>query len=65
MKAALERDTYLPARLNVGNDGRLVATPVKWQGSSDLIGFAGADALLALTAGQTVTDGDVAEIYFL
>lgn len=64
MKATRERDTYLPAKLNCIEDGKLIATPVKWLGSSDFIGFAGAEALVRVAAGCQVNAGEIAEIYF-
>src|SRR5687767_5153888 len=39
-KAAKERDTYLPATLTTDAEGRLLATPLRWLGSSDFVGFA-------------------------
>ena len=46
LKAAKDRDTYLPSRLEPNNLGQLIAHPLKWQGSSDFIGFARADSLI-------------------
>jgi molybdopterin biosynthesis enzyme len=41
---------YLPCLL--ARDGQtLVATPLPWTGSSDLLGLAGAEGLIALPAG--------------
>ena len=33
-------DTYLPSRLETNKLGQLLARPLKWQGSSDFIGYA-------------------------
>jgi molybdopterin molybdotransferase len=49
-KAAADRPVYLPCRLASSADG-LVATPLPWSGSSDLLGLAGAAGLIALPAG--------------
>lgn len=65
VKAVKERDTYLPATLNTDEKGRLVATPTRWQGSSDFIGFAGSDALIFAAAGERYNADDVVEIFFL
>lgn len=64
-KAARERDTYLPARLDTDTHGQLTAHPLKWQGSSDFVGFAGADALVFVERGKLVKKGEVAEIVYL
>lgn len=50
-KAAADRPVYLPCR--VARDGAtLSATPLPWTGSSDLLGMAGAEGLVALPAGS-------------
>ncbi|MFM8893563.1 MAG: molybdopterin molybdenumtransferase MoeA, partial [Planctomycetia bacterium] len=49
VKAAADRPVYLPCRLAEGETG-LVATPLPWTGSSDLLGLAGAGGLIALPA---------------
>jgi molybdopterin biosynthesis enzyme len=49
-KAAADRPVYLPCRLEQSADG-LAATPLPWTGSSDLLGLAGAQGLVALAAG--------------
>lgn len=65
VRAAKERDTYLPAKLTTDVDGRLVAKPVKWLGSSDFVGFADAEALIFLARGEEAVAGSVAKIVFL
>ena len=65
VKAAKGRDTYLPATLDTDGSGRLVATPLRWQGSSDFIGFARAEALIRVDAGERLESGDAATILFL
>src|SRR4029077_14249418 len=39
MKAAAERETYLPVALETNKEGNLLAKPLKWGGSSDVVGF--------------------------
>ena len=64
-KAAKERDTYLPATLDTDRTGRLVATPLRWHGSSDFVGFAKADALIFIGRGESIASGEVARIAYL
>jgi molybdenum cofactor synthesis domain len=65
LKAAKDRDTYLPARLSIDDNARITVTPVKWIGSSDFIGFGKADALAFVPAGERIETGGVAEILHL
>ena len=65
IKANKERDTYQPVTLATSADGRLLAVPLKWHGSSDFIGFARCDALAIVPKGKGCEAGDVAEIVFL
>jgi molybdopterin molybdotransferase len=61
-KAAADRPVYLPCRLQ-GSPDRLVATPLPWSGSSDLLGLAGATGLVALPAdGRRHEPGEPVEI---
>jgi molybdopterin molybdotransferase len=64
-KAAKERDTYVPSALETNKLGQLVARPLKWQGSSDFVGYARADSLIFIPRGRQSAKGDVAEIAFL
>ncbi len=64
-RAARERDTYLPSRLETNKSGHLVAHPLKWHGSSDFIGFAQANSLIFLPKGKALAKGEVAEIVYL
>jgi molybdenum cofactor synthesis domain-containing protein len=64
-KGAKERDTYLPATLESDASGRLLAQPLRWHGSSDFVGFARANVLVALKRGEIVPAGGVAPILFL
>jgi len=65
IKGTKERESFLPARLATDSRGRLIALPIKWHGSSDLVGFAGADALVRIPAGSNFNAGDAAPILFL
>ncbi|MFN0139361.1 MAG: gephyrin-like molybdotransferase Glp [Pyrinomonadaceae bacterium] len=64
-KAARDRDTYLPARLETNRSGQLVAIPLRSQGSSDFVGFARADSLIFIPKGKMKNEGDVAEVAIL
>jgi len=63
-KGTKERDTYLPCKLDTDETGRLSATPLKWHGSSDFIGFARSEALIVIPKGETRSKGDVVEIVY-
>ena len=64
-KGTKDRDTYLPAKLETDKTGRLIATPVRWHGSSDFIGFARAEALIIVPGGNNFDPGEVVQILFL
>jgi molybdenum cofactor synthesis domain-containing protein len=64
-KAARDRDTYLPSRLETNKFGQLVATPLKSQGSSDFVGFARADSLVFIPAGKNCRARDIVDVAFL
>ncbi|HKP68293.1 MAG TPA: molybdopterin molybdotransferase MoeA, partial [Pyrinomonadaceae bacterium] len=64
-RGAKERDTYYPATLATDRSGRLTATPLGWQGSSDFVGFANADALIVFPRGDVANAGDVRSIVYL
>ena len=64
-KANRERDTYLPARLETNEFGHLIAVPLKWQGSSDFIGYGGADSLIVIPKGEFRKKNDVVDIVYL
>ena len=46
VKGAMERESYLPARVRTDENARSVAEALKWGGSSDFVGFAKATALI-------------------
>ena len=64
-KAAPQRDSYVPAKLQVTGDGVLKVSPVKWIGSSDFIGFGKSDALAFVPGGETRESGDATEVLLL
>ncbi len=51
VKGAVERESYLPARLETNAEGQLLAVPLKWGGSSDFVAFARATALINVPQG--------------
>lgn len=55
-KGAMERASYLPAQLRSDEDGRLLAEPLKWGGSSDFVAFARATALIIVPEGTPRLD---------
>ena len=65
LKAAKERDTYLPVKLDFDERARVTVAPVKWIGSSDFIGFGKADALAFVKSGDRIDAGGATEIFFL
>lgn len=65
VKAAKGRDTYLPASLSTDDKGRLIATPTRWQGSSDFIGYSRAEALIVVEADARLESGDPSTVLFL
>lgn len=52
VKGAIERASYLPAELEMREDGLLLAKPLKWGGSSDFVAFARATALIIVPEGM-------------
>ena len=51
LRGTTDRESYLPAKLSTSDDGKLLAKPLKWGGSSDFIAFAGATALIIVPSG--------------
>ena len=64
-KAAHDRDTYIPASVSSDDSGRLIASTLRSQGSSDFIGFARADALVFIPMGERREAGDIVEILYI
>ena len=56
VKGAVERESYLPARLETNEAGQLLAVPLKWGGSSDFVAFARATALVNVPQGVKVLE---------
>lgn len=56
VRAAKDRESYLPAQIFTNDDGQLVAFPLKWGGSSDFVAFASATALINVAAGGNVLE---------
>jgi molybdenum cofactor synthesis domain-containing protein len=65
VKGAPPRRSYQPARLTI-KGGRAEAEPLKWSGSSDLIAFMRADALIVVPEERKSLDaGELAEVIWL
>ena len=62
VKGTKERDSYIPARLITDDKGRLITEAVRWQGSSDFIGFSSAECLIVVPNGSSFDVGDVVKI---
>ena len=65
VKAPKDRDAYIPSALSTDDEGRLLATPLKSQGSSDFIGFSRADSLITVRRGTKIDKGGVTGILYL
>jgi molybdopterin biosynthesis enzyme len=65
IKAAKERDSFLPASLETDKKGKLIIESLRFNGSSNFIAFARADALVFVPQGKNLESGDIAEILFL
>ncbi len=65
VKGAPPRRSHQPARLTI-NAGRAEAEPLKWSGSSDLIAFMRADALIVVPEDcKAIEAGELAEVILL
>lgn len=56
VKGAAQRESYLPAELTTDEAGALLATPLKWGGSSDFVGFVRATSLIIVPADTRVLE---------
>jgi molybdenum cofactor synthesis domain-containing protein len=65
MKGAKERDAYLPATLEINEKAQLIATPLRFSGSSDFVGFARADCLIFVPQSEILQVESVAQILFI
>lgn len=55
-KGSIDRESYLPARLETDKEGHLIALPLKWGGSSDFVSFTRATALINIEAGKKIVE---------
>jgi molybdenum cofactor synthesis domain-containing protein len=53
LKGAVERESFLPARLSTTEAGELIAEPLKSGGSSDFVAFTRATALINVPLGES------------
>ena len=65
IKAAKERDSVLPASVTTNEKGELIIESLRFNGSSNFIAFARANALVFVPQGKNLDAGDIAEIYWL
>ena len=65
LKAAKDRDTYLPAKFDIDSEARFCVTPVKWIGSSDFIGFAKCDVLAFVPGSGRIAPGEITDVVLL
>ncbi|MBE7517148.1 MAG: molybdopterin molybdotransferase MoeA [Chloracidobacterium sp.] len=65
VKAAVGRDTFVNARLSTDEKGTLIATPLRTSGSSDLVGYSAAEALIFAPADSVIEAGEAARIVFV
>jgi molybdenum cofactor synthesis domain-containing protein len=65
VKGAPPRRSHQPARL-IFHDGRVKAEPLKWSGSSDLVAFMQANALIVVPEeSDCIEEGELAEVILL
>lgn len=65
LKGAKERDSYLPATLEISEKAQVIVTPLRFSGSSDFVGFAKADCLIFVPKGEILEAESVAQIVFI
>ena len=65
LKAAKERDSVLPASVAANEKGELIIESLRFNGSSNFIAFARANALVFVPQDKTLEKGEVAEVFFL
>jgi molybdopterin molybdotransferase len=65
LKGAFERDSYLPATIETNEKGQLIATPLRFKGSSDFVGFARTECLIFVPKGEILEAETVAKIVFI
>lgn len=65
VKGAPPRRSHQPGRLRI-EDGRAVVDPLKWSGSSDLVAFLNAEALIVVPEDRKrLEEGELAEVILL
>lgn len=65
VKVASSRRSYLPARLIIDN-GRAMAEPLKWGGSSDLVAFMQSGALIVVREeAREIAEGEMVDVVLL
>ena len=63
VKDGSSRRSYLPGRLFI-EDGRAVVEPLKWGGSSDLVAFVNANALIIVAEDvHEIPEGQLVEVF--
>ncbi|MER3428855.1 MAG: molybdopterin molybdenumtransferase MoeA [Pyrinomonas sp.] len=65
VRGARKRASLVPARLQTDEEGRLIAQPLRWGGSSDLVSFAHAEALIFVPEDAELEANSVARILML
>ncbi len=65
IKGARERDSYLPSGLSTNEQGQLIATPLRFFGSSDFVSFSRCEALMFIPKGSILTAQSVVKIVFI
>ncbi len=65
IKAAKERDSVLPASVTTNEKGELIIESLRFNGSSNFIAFARANALVFVPQAKNLEAGEIAEIFWL
>lgn len=65
IKGVKERDSFLPALVEINSKGKLVVESLRFSGSSNFIEFSRANALVFVPQNKTLEAGEIAEIVFL
>ena len=58
VKGSGDRESYLPAQVSTNKNGQLIATPLKWGGSSDFVAFERATALIIVPSGAREVEAE-------
>ncbi len=65
LKGAKERDSYLPAILSTDQKGQLIATPLRFFGSSDFVSFSRCEALIFIPQNTLSNAQSIVKIVFI